>query len=63
MNSWSYRPTSAPVSSRDRIAAARDIAIIAVCAVILGFALLAFFGPAREVPPRATGPAAARVTI
>jgi hypothetical protein len=63
MTSWSYRPPPAPSSRREWIAAARDLAIIAVCVVILGFALLAFLGPAREVPARATGPAAAHVTI
>lgn len=63
MTSWSYRPPPPPTSGRERIAAARDLAIIAVCVVILAFAMLAFFGTTREAPPRTTGPAATHVTI
>jgi hypothetical protein len=64
MTSWSYRPPPRPTTGRERIAAARDLAIIAVCVVILAFVMLAFFGTTtRETPPRATGPAATHVTI
>jgi hypothetical protein len=63
MTSWSYRPPPPPTPGRERIAAARDLAIIAVCVAILTFMMLAFFGPTREAPPRTTGQAAAHVTI
>ncbi len=57
MTSWSHEP---PRRSRGqgRLAAARDVAIIAVCLVILAFALLALAGTPREAPPRAPQPAA-----
>jgi hypothetical protein len=60
MTTWSDRPP--PASRRlERLAAVRDVAIIAVCALIVGLALLALLGSPREAPERATRPAVVRV--
>jgi hypothetical protein len=58
MTSWSHGLPHRP-GERDRLAAARDVAIIAVCIAILAFGLLAFLGaPHEPPPPRARQPAA-----
>jgi hypothetical protein len=61
MRSWTWEPP--PPSSHPRLAAARDVAIIAVCLAILAFALLALAGPSREVPPSRQVAPAARVDV
>lgn len=57
MPTWSEEPRRRS-GGRGGLAAARDVAIIAVCVVILAFALLAFLGTPRDAPPRAPQPAA-----
>jgi hypothetical protein len=62
MRSWDC-PSPRGSTGGERLAAARDVAIIVLCAVIVAFALLAFVGAAREAPARAAQPAAARVAV
>ena len=63
MRTWSYRPSPRPPSRHERLAAARDVAIIAVCFAILAFALLVLLGTAREDAPRHGREPAARVSV
>lgn len=59
MTTWIHGPRWQPPARRDRLAIARDVAIIAVCVLILAFALLSLLTSAREAPPsRRASPAA-----
>lgn len=61
MSSWSYPPPPPPRRGRERLAAVRDLAIIAVCLAVLAFAALALLGASSREPtpaPRAASPAA-----
>lgn len=59
---WNRLPPP-PCPRHDRLAAARDVAIIAVCVALLAFAFLVAWGapsPRAERPP---GPAPANVVL
>lgn len=65
MTSWlEHRPVSRPPPpGSGRLAAIRDVAIIAVCVAILAFAFLAVWGAPPAPAARPASPAPARVAL
>ncbi|HEY6098602.1 MAG TPA: hypothetical protein VIW03_04190 [Anaeromyxobacter sp.] len=62
MTPWNDRPPT-PHPCHERLATARDVAIIAVCVAILAFAFLAVWGSPPARPERPASPAPAHVAL